>query len=166
MVSTPFRSPRGVLAILLTAGTLTAFAATTSKVFTPQQKRWWAFQKVVRPPVPSVKNTAWVKNDVDAFVLSKLEAKSISPNPSADKVRLIRRATLDLTGLPPTPEDVQAFVADNSPDAFAKVVDRLLASPHYGERWAVTGSTWPATPIAKASRATRRGPMSGAIATT
>ena len=136
MLSTPFRSPRGALAILLSLGTLTVYGATTTKVFTPQQKRWWAFQKVVKPPVPAVRNTSWVKNDIDAFVLSKLEAKSVAPNPSADKVTLIRRATLDLTGLPPTPAEVQAFTGDTSANAFEKVVDRLLASPRYGERWA------------------------------
>ena len=136
MLSATSRSSRGALAILLSLGTLTVFGATTSKVFTPQQKRWWAFQKVVKPAVPSVKNSAWVKNEIDAFVLLKLEAKSITPNPPADKVTLLRRATLDLTGLPPTPAEAQAFLSDTSANAFEKVVDRLLASPRYGERWA------------------------------
>ena len=85
---------------------------------------------------PAVQNASWVQSPIDAFILSALEKKGLKPAPPADKRTLIRRATFDLTGLPPTPEEVKAFLADNSPDAFAKVVDRLLASPHYGERWA------------------------------
>jgi hypothetical protein len=104
--------------------------------FTPQQRRWWAFQKVVKPAVPVTKNHAWGQNDIDAFILSRLEEKKLTPAPPADRITLIRRATLDLTGLVPTPEEVQAFVSDPAPGAFAKVVDRLLASPRYGERWA------------------------------
>ena len=113
-----------------------ALGAGLQKEFTPQQRRWWAFQKVVKPPVPTPKDRAWVRNDIDAFVLAKLEEKGLHPASPADKLTLIRRATLDLTGLLPTPEAVQAFASDNSPEAFAKVVDRLLASPRYGERWA------------------------------
>ncbi|MCU1276139.1 MAG: hypothetical protein JWO48_3570, partial [Bryobacterales bacterium] len=113
-----------------------ARTADSVKSFTPQQRRWWAFQKVVKPPVPAVKNRTWVKNEIDAFILARLEEKNLTAAPVADRVTLIRRATLDLTGLVPTPEEVQAFVSDPSPDAFAKVVDRLLASPRYGERWA------------------------------
>ena len=85
--------------------------------------------------MPAVKDKEWARNPIDAFIASKLDEKKLKPNPHADRVTLIRRATLDLTGLPPTPEDVQAFLSDNAPDAFAKVVDRLLASPQYGERW-------------------------------
>ena len=92
-------------------------------------------QKVVKPAVPA-KNRAWVRNEVDAFIMAKLEEKGLSPAPPADRVTLIRRATLDLTGLAPTPEEVQAFVSDTTPEAFTKVVDRLLDSPRYGERWA------------------------------
>src|SRR5262249_14649983 len=95
-----------------------------------------AFQKVVKPAPPAVKNNAWVRNPIDAFILAALDARSLRPAAPADKLTLIRRATLDLTGLLPTPEETQAFLADNSPDAFARVVDRLLASPRYGERWA------------------------------
>ncbi len=102
--------------------------------FTDAQRHYWAFQPVVKPAVPAAKNP-WVKTPIDALVLSALDAKKIKPNPPADKITLIRRATLDLTGLPPSPEEVQAFLADDSADAFAKVVDRLLASPAYGERW-------------------------------
>ena len=97
-----------------------------------EAKKWWSFQPVdAVAPVP--KNAA--TNPIDAFVLAKLEAKGLTPSPPADKRTLIRRATFDLTGLPPTAEEVEAFLADASPDAFAKVVDRLLASPAYGERW-------------------------------
>ncbi|MEO7143238.1 MAG: DUF1549 and DUF1553 domain-containing protein [Bryobacteraceae bacterium] len=106
-----------------------------AKDFTPAQRHWWAFQKVENPPVPAVKAENWVKTPVDAFVLAKLTAKGLAPNPPADKITLLRRVSLDLTGLPPTPAEVQAFLADTSADAYAKVVDRLLASPHYGERW-------------------------------
>jgi hypothetical protein len=125
---------RLTLIVSLTAVSL--LAAELTKSFTPTQRRWWAFQKVVKPAVPTPTGRDWVKNDVDAFVLAKLEEKKLTPAPPADKVTLIRRATLDLIGLLPTPEEVQSFVSDNSPGAFAKVVDRLLASPRYGERWA------------------------------
>ena len=84
---------------------------------------------------PEVADEAWPLGDVDRFILAKLEAQGMKPPPAADKRTLIRRATFDLTGLPPTPQEVDAFLADSSPDAFAKVVDRLLASPAYGERW-------------------------------
>src|SRR5271154_4618995 len=114
---------RVVVFASLTAVSLMAVELT--KTFTPQQRRWWAFQKVVKPPVPTPAGRDWVKNDIDAFVLAKLEEKNLKPAPPADKITLIRRATLDLTGLLPTPDEVQAFTADTSPDAFAKVVDRL-----------------------------------------
>jgi hypothetical protein len=117
-----------------------AFAAPPAtekpKEFTAQQKRWWAFQPVVKAAPPAVKQSGWVRNEIDAHILAKLEEKGITPSPAADKLTLIRRASLVLTGLPPTPEQVQAFLADSSPKAFEKVVDDLLASPHYGERWA------------------------------
>lgn len=96
----------------------------------------WAFQPVKEPAVPAVKNKRSVQTPVDNFVQAKLEAKGMRPSPRADRRTLIRRATFDLIGLPPKPEEVAAFMADKSPDAFAKVVDRLLASPQYGERWA------------------------------
>ena len=95
----------------------------------------WAFQPVRKPAEPAVHDRAWVKTPIDAFVLAKLEAQNLHPSPQADRRTLIRRATFDLTGLPPTPGEVEAFVRDTSPDAWAKVVDRLLASPRYGERW-------------------------------
>jgi mono/diheme cytochrome c family protein len=102
---------------------------------TPEQRAFWAFQPVRKPAVPPVKNAAFVRNAIDNFVLAKLEEKGLKPAHTADQRILLRRATLDLTGLPPTPEEVDAFLADRSPDAFATVVDRLLASPRYGERW-------------------------------
>jgi hypothetical protein len=96
---------------------------------------FWAFQPPADPPVPVVRDTAWPRSPLDRFVLAQLEAKSLRPAPPADKRTLIRRATFDLTGLPPTPEEIHAFLADDAPEAFARVVDRLLASPRYGERW-------------------------------
>ena len=87
----------------------------------------WAFQPVKRPAIPTVKNQRWAQSPVDAFILAKLEPAGMQPAQPADKRTLIRRATYDLIGLPPTPEEVAAFVADESPDAFATVVDRLLA---------------------------------------
>ena len=99
------------------------------------KREWWSFQPPKPQTPPVVKNAAWVKSPVDAFVLAKLEEKKLAPCRPADRRTLIRRATYDLTGLPPTPEEVAAFEADASPNAFEKVVDRLLASPHYGERW-------------------------------
>jgi hypothetical protein len=105
-------------------------------VITPDEKAHWSFKPPMRPAVPSVKTAAWVKNPIDAFVLAKLEAAGLSPSPEADKLALIRRVALDLTGLPPTPEEVDAFLKDSRPDAYERLVDRLLASPHFGERWA------------------------------
>ena len=127
---------RTLFAAALLLCSLSCLLAEGQKEFTPQQRRWWAFQKVVKPQTPSPKDSRWVKNPIDAFILAKLEEKGLAPAPPAGKVTLLRRVTFDLTGLPPTPEEVQAFVADNSPDAYARVVDRLLASPRYGERWA------------------------------
>lgn len=98
-------------------------------------KSHWAFQKISDPSPPQVQNAAWAVSPIDQFVLSKLEQSGMQPAVAADKRTLIRRATFDLIGLPPTVDEVYAFLADESPDAFAKVVDRLLASPHYGERW-------------------------------
>jgi hypothetical protein len=98
-------------------------------------RKQWAFQKPKDPAVPAVKNKRWVKSPIDNFILAKLEEKNLAPAPPADKRTLLRRATFDLTGLPPTPQEVANFLKDKSAGAFAKVVDRLLTSPHYGERW-------------------------------
>lgn len=111
-------------------------ALASSEGISEQAKQHWAFQKAQQPPVPAVKNPRWVQTPLDPFVLAKLEAKNMRPGAKADKRALIRRASFDLTGLPPTLEEVQAFEADDSPDAFEHVIDRLLASPRYGERWA------------------------------
>ncbi len=102
---------------------------------TAEDRAHWSFQPVQRPPVPAVKDRAWVANPVDAFILAKLEAKGLSPNPPAGRRELIRRVYYDLTGLPPTPEEVEAFVADPAPRAYEALVDRLLESPGYGEKW-------------------------------
>ncbi|HWF20355.1 MAG TPA: PSD1 and planctomycete cytochrome C domain-containing protein [Verrucomicrobiae bacterium] len=99
-------------------------------------KKHWAFQSITHPAVPQPDDSQhWVQTPVDNFILAKLLDQKLTPSPRADKITLLRRATFDLIGLPPTPKEVDDFLADNSPDAFEKVVDRLLASPHYGERW-------------------------------
>jgi hypothetical protein len=100
-----------------------------------EARKFWSFQPIKNSPLPSVNNRAWVRSPLDRFILAKLEQKGLKPVGDADKRTLIRRATFDLTGLPPTPEEVDAFLEDASPDAFAKIIDRLLASPHYGEKW-------------------------------
>ncbi len=96
----------------------------------------WAFQKVRRPEVPAVRHRSWVRNPIDAFIVSRLESEGIEPSPEADKRTLLRRVCLDLTGLPPTPQQIDEFVQDNRPDAYERLVDRLMSSPHYGEKWA------------------------------
>jgi mono/diheme cytochrome c family protein len=96
----------------------------------------WSFKTPVRPVLPSVKNERWIKNPIDRFILARLEKEGVTPSPEASRATLIRRLSLDLTGLPPSPAEVDAFVNDRDPDAYDKVVERLLASPHYGERWA------------------------------
>ncbi len=120
------------------------------KAMTPQQvellTRWidqgapwgkhWSYEPLQRPKLPEISNKEWPKNPIDTFILARLDKEGLKPSPEATKTALIRRATLDLTGLPPTPQDVAAFVADNAPDAYEKVIDRLLASPAYGERMA------------------------------
>ena len=99
----------------------------------------WAFQQPRRATPPAVRNAGWVRNPLDRFILAKLEADGIAPSPAADRATLLRRVSLDLTGLPPTAEELSRFLNDPSPNAYEKVVDRLLASPHYGERW---GRRW------------------------
>ena len=101
------------------------------------KEKSWAYQTPKRPNLPTVKNKKWVRNPIDAFILAKLEEKGLAPSPTADRTTLIRRLTFDLTGLPPTVKEIEAFVKDKSPNAYEKVVDRLLASPQYGERWAM-----------------------------
>ncbi|MEO7653463.1 MAG: PSD1 and planctomycete cytochrome C domain-containing protein [Bryobacteraceae bacterium] len=113
-----------------------AMKAMEERVITDQERSFWSFRTVVRPDLPHVKNPSWARNPVDAFLLAKLESKDLEPAPPANRRTLIRRAHLDLTGIPPSPAEVEVFLADKSPSAYEKLVDRLLASPQYGERWA------------------------------
>jgi hypothetical protein len=106
-----------------------------SREFTAAEKSFWAFQPVKDPALPAVRDQKWVQSPIDRFVLAKLEEKNLKPAAPAGKIALLRRATFDLTGLPPTEQETRAFLADQSKDAFRKVVERLLASPRYGERW-------------------------------
>jgi mono/diheme cytochrome c family protein len=109
--------------------------APTDSMLFKMGKTHWSFQPLKTPVVPMVKNKAWIKNPIDNFILAKLETKNLKPAQAIGKRALIRRLTYDLIGLPPISEEVEAFVSDTSPNAYAKVVDRLLASPHYGEKW-------------------------------
>ncbi len=103
--------------------------------FSEEDRNWWAFQQPVRHPVPEFDDPRWRGNPVNAFIKEKMDEKGLVPAPGADKRGLIRRAYLDLIGLLPAPEEVEAFVSDESPDAFKDLIDRLLASHHYGARW-------------------------------
>ena len=116
----------------------TAKAAPKTAAAIEEARNHWAFRGLgpVLAPAVSAKNAGWVRTPIDRFILAKLERKGLAPNPPAGRATLIRRLSLDLLGLPPAPEEVDAFVADNRPDACERLVDRLLASPHYGERWA------------------------------
>src|SRR5207244_3828370 len=96
---------------------------------------WWSFRPLTRLSIPPVKEKSWLQTPIDAFVLAKLEEKGLRPSPPADQATLIRRVTYDLHGLPPTPEEIDAFANDPDPNAYEKLIDRLLASPRYGERW-------------------------------
>ncbi len=119
---------------------LTATQIKLLKQWIEQGAKWqshWAFQTPESPPVPKVKKSSWPLNPIDNFILARLEQEHLSPSPEAAKLTLLRRVTLDLTGLPPTPQEVDAFLADTSSDAYEKLVDRLLQSPHYGERMAM-----------------------------
>ncbi len=121
------------------ASAATAPTTTGKYVISPERRAFWSFKPLQNPQPPVVADAKWAKSNIDKFVLAKLEKENLKPVAPASKRDLLRRATLDLTGLPPTPEEIAAFEKDTSPDAFAKVVDRLLASPHYGERW---GRVW------------------------
>ena len=96
----------------------------------------WAFVPPTRVEPPAVRQTSWVRNPIDQFLLARMEKAGVAPSPEADRATLIRRACLDLLGMPPTPEEVESFVLDNRADAYERMIERLLASPHYGERWA------------------------------
>jgi mono/diheme cytochrome c family protein len=105
-------------------------------IVTEEDRRFWSFRPLVRAPLPAVQDAAWCRTPIDRFILAALEARGLAPNPCADKRTLLRRACFDLTGLPPSPEEAQRFLADKGEDAYERLLDRLLASPHYGERWA------------------------------
>ena len=120
----------------VSAGTATA---TSAYVISSERRAFWSFQPLRAPQPPQVKDASWARTDIDRFVLARLEREGLKPVGPADRATLIRRATLDLTGVPPTPDEIEVFANDTSPDAFAKVVDRLLASPRYGETW---GRLW------------------------
>ena len=129
------RLPETVVADLVEWVRLGAPYPETPEGRTPTRPRSWSFEPIRDPHPPAVKNTRWPSTSVDAFLLAKLEENGTSPAPSADKHTLIRRATYDLIGLPPTPEEIDAFQSDRSANAFDTVIERLLSSPHYGERW-------------------------------
>jgi hypothetical protein len=107
---------------------------------TAARDSWWAYRELVKPAAPQVRDevrgAAWVRNDIDRFILARIEAKGLQPAAELPREALIRRASYDLTGLPPSPEEIAAFVSDESPGAYERLIDRLLASPHYGEKWA------------------------------
>ncbi len=112
-----------------------AAAPAVKSAITAEQRKWWSFQPVRAADPPKPADDKWSRNEIDRFILAGLKAKGLTPAASADKLTLLRRATFDLTGLPPTPAEVDAFLKDGKPDAFARAVERLLASPAYGERW-------------------------------
>jgi hypothetical protein len=125
-----------LLAAVACAGIVTVLHAPAFAADKQAAKAHWAYQPLNRPAIPRPNDADWARNPVDAFVLAKLQDRGIHPSAQADRRTLIRRVHFDLIGLPPTPDDVRAFVADPSSDAYEKLVDRLLASPRYGERWA------------------------------
>ena len=151
---------RTALAVFI--GCLALFAADT---FTQRQRDFWSFQKVKEQTPPAVRDTAWAESDRSLHA-REARGQELRPSPPADKVTLLRRATFDLIGLPPTPEEIDAFLADKSPHAFEKVSTACSRRRITASAGAATGSTWRATPRAKASRPTRRAPTPGAIATT
>src|SRR4051812_14781145 len=132
---------KAALAAWIDAGTPTArpepeVLPPPGPVLSDEERRFWSFRPVARAEVPKAAHPEAVRNPIDAFLLARLEKDGRAFAPEADKPTLIRRATFDLTGLPPSPGEVEASIADNSPDAYDRLVERLLASPHYGERWA------------------------------
>jgi mono/diheme cytochrome c family protein len=111
-------------------------AKKTEKEITDKDREHWSYRPVKRPPVPAVKNAAWVANPIDAFIAARLEAKGLAPNPPASKTELVRRLYYNITGLPPTPENVAAFLDGSSPRSYENLADKLLAAPQHGEKWA------------------------------
>ena len=129
-----------IVAVCIVAVAADNDAATAPKAWpAPAAQGHWAYQPVHRPGAPAVQQKSWVRSPIDALVLARMEAKGVKPSQDAGRAAMIRRVTLDVWGMVPTPEQVKAFVEDKSPDAYEKLVDRLLASPHYGERW---GRRW------------------------
>ena len=124
-----------LLSACLTLPACNAGAADTGNTLSTRAKTLWSFQPVQHPNIPHSRFDALARNPVDHFVFAALEKRGLRPSPPASRLALLRRVTIDLTGLPPTPAEVHAFLADKSPNAYEKVVDRLLASPAYGERW-------------------------------
>lgn len=116
-------------------GTATALASERDREVTEADRQFWAFRKPVRRALPAVRQIQRVRNPVDAFIVAGLEKNGLTLSPEADRLTLLRRAHLDLTGLPPSSREIDAFLADTAPDAYERLIDRLLASPHYGERW-------------------------------
>ncbi len=112
-----------------------AAAEFTSRTISDEDRQFWSFQPLATPEVPAVREEAWCRTSVDHFVLARLEEKGLAPNPPADRRTLVRRAYLDLIGVPPSAEEIAAFLGDEADDAYDRLIDRLLASPHYGERW-------------------------------
>ena len=132
LVTKKAKSCRCLLAAMLAA---VAAPHLTSARAEPAPSSHWAWSDLLRPLAPSIRRAEWARNEVDAFILARLEREGLDPAPDASREALIRRATYDLTGLPPTPQEIDAFVHDDAPDAWERAVDRLLASPAYGERW-------------------------------
>lgn len=146
MLPLGFENMCGVVCLFLIANFATACGdeppaaqAVVEPAIAESQRQHWAFRPLTRPAPPAVRDVMWPANPIDQFILAKIEAAGLAPTPPADRVALIRRVTFDLTGLPPQPGEVDAFVADRSPDAYGRLLDRLLASPAYGERW---GQHW------------------------
>ena len=117
------------------AATASPYGSYKERTFTEADRNWWAFKPPVRYPVPAVKDARWTRNPIDGFIKAQLDKKGLEAAPEADRRTLIRRVYLDLVGLLPTPDEVEAFVKDPAPNAYDKLVDKLLESPHYGERW-------------------------------
>ena len=124
-----------LLLVGLLAGADGPPAASYDAKIKAEDRQHWAFQPVARPSVPEVRHRGWVRNPIDAFILARLVEHGWTPAPPASKLALVRRLSYDLTGLPPTPEQIESFLHDSSPTAYETLIDRLLASPHYGERW-------------------------------
>jgi len=131
----PGKSPLPPESVRAIAAWIDAGAKWPGNTNTTAAPTWWSFRKPQRPAVPQVKDSAWARNPIDAFILAKLEAQHLTPAPPADKQTLLRRVYFDLIGLPSSPDDIRNFLADRSSDAYEKVVDQLLASLQYGERW-------------------------------